>query len=373
MAKKCYIGVGSLAHLAKKAYIGVDGVARKIKKGYIGVGGIAKLFFGAFKPKYAGELEELNGTKGATAAATTGNYAIFAGGFFSGSGNRTSIVESYDKNFVHAVLSALPATIANLSGGQIGGYALFAGGNADMYDNRKTVYVYDDSLTRTEAAELENPHNNNPPSAWNDNYAAFAGGHNNSGMSWRAVNFYSKSLVKSLANLNVTQSAAAGNRVGPYILFAGGLHTEKNSSGNYVDSRLYTVEAFDAALTHYNLPKVNTYTYTPAAVEGYAIFLPSVSVGAYAPEIYNQSLSKLAATSIKCPVNQKAVTLGDYALIVGGGTSNLMYSYNQSLTLQQQESFVYKRKPAGMTTVGDAAILAGGWEKGAKVEAYKLD
>lgn len=373
MAKKCYIGAASLARLVKKAYIGVDGVARKIKKGYIGVGGIAKLFFGAFKPKYAGELEDLNATRGATAAASTGNYAIFAGGFFSGSGNRTSVVEAYDKDFVHSTLEPLPAATSNMTGSQIGGYALCAGGTTGSYSNLSTVYVYSDSLTRETATNLANPHNNNPPSACNHNYAAFAGGHNNSGMSWREVNFYNRSLVKSLANLNVTQSAAAGNCVGPYILFAGGLHTEKNSSGNYVDSRLYTVEAFDAALTHYNLPKVNTYTYTPAAVEGYAIFLPSVSVGAEVPEVYDRSLSKLASTGIKCPVNQKAVTLGDYALIVGDGTSNLMYSYNQSLTLQQQESFVYKRKPAGMTTVGDAAILAGGWEKGAKVEAYKLD
>ena len=81
MAKGVYIGVGGKACKVKNLYIGVDGKARKVKKAYVGVGGVARPFFGAGKLAYYGAITNLSYSRKNLAAATVGNYALFAGGF----------------------------------------------------------------------------------------------------------------------------------------------------------------------------------------------------------------------------------------------------------------------------------------------------
>lgn len=374
MSKRCYIGVNSVAKKVKKVYIGVGGVAKKIIKAYIGVDGVARLFFGDWKPSYFGEAGRLGLSKKETGAATTGNYAVFAGGIAGTYGDRCNTVDAYNEQLVRTEATPLPAAIQDISGNFVGDYALFAGGNADMYDNRTTVYTYSASLTQGTAPSLAFAHNNNPPAAHTENFAAFAGGHNYLNGSGADVTFYNTSLVKSVGALNMTKASAAGNQVGEYMIFAGGVHTEMNSKGNYVDTNVCTVEAFDAALTHYDLADLSYYKTTPASVGNYAIFLRGRTSE---PDIYDKQLTKLKTSGFTCPVNEKSVTLGGYALIVGGESSDLVYSYNESLTLQQQESYIYPRRPAGMATVGEYAILAGGIpEDGSStkyVEAYVLN
>ena len=375
MTKKAYIWRYTTAHRIKKIYMGIDKKARKVKKAYIGVNGIARLFFDGLKPKYFGELENLSMVKSEVAGATTGNYAVFAAGHGGTYGTRCDTVDAYSKQLVRTTATPLPSEMYDLTGSFIGNYALFAGGSADMYDNSDTVYTYSNSLTQGTAAKLAAPHNYNPPAAHTKNFAAFGGGHWYTGDSAAEVTFYNASLVKSVGALNMTKASAAGNQVGEYMIFAGGVHTEMNNKGNYVDTNVCTVEAFDTALTHYDLADLSYYKTTPASVGNYALFLISKTSE---PNIYNNQLTKMITSGYTCPVNAKSVTLGDYALVVGDtATSNVVYTYNESLTVQQQESYTYPRKPAGMATVGDYAIFAGGIpEDGGStkyVEAYVLD
>ena len=84
MAKAVYVGVGSKARKMKKAYIGIGGKARKVKKMYIGVGGKARLCYSAELEK-VGMAENLSDERRGIAAASVGNYALFAGGIGHGS------------------------------------------------------------------------------------------------------------------------------------------------------------------------------------------------------------------------------------------------------------------------------------------------
>lgn len=80
MAKAVYVGVGSKARKMKKAYIGIGGKARKVKKMYIGdSSGKARLCYSAELEK-VGMAENLSDERRGIAAASVGNYALFAGG-----------------------------------------------------------------------------------------------------------------------------------------------------------------------------------------------------------------------------------------------------------------------------------------------------
>ena len=149
MAKKAYIGVGGTARKVKKIYIGVGGIARKVKKAYIGVGGVARPCFSEGL-EYYGTITPLSMARYRLAAATVGNYAIFAGGYSDAS---LDAVEAYTDTLTKTSCEALSEPRDYLQAATVGDYALFAGGRDSSYSDgnvsTNAVDAYNSSLTRT--------------------------------------------------------------------------------------------------------------------------------------------------------------------------------------------------------------------------------
>ena len=102
------------------------------------------------------------------AAATVGNYALFAGGYNS------QKVEAYDSSLTQTILDYLSGSTANhMAATSIDEYALFCG--VGSHASLKHAYAYDISLARTIPESLSV--NRGYLSATTvGNYALFAGG-----------------------------------------------------------------------------------------------------------------------------------------------------------------------------------------------------
>lgn len=95
MAKGAYIGIAGKARKIKKGYIGVAGKARKIKKAYIGIGGVARPCWNGGEVTYYGAITPLSVSRYRIAAASVGDYAIFAGGDRGSYNYLSDIVDAY--------------------------------------------------------------------------------------------------------------------------------------------------------------------------------------------------------------------------------------------------------------------------------------
>lgn len=104
-------------------------------------------------------------------AASTGNYALFAGGYGPSTRDGTiDTVEAYDTSFTRTAATSLSAARAALRGVSLEGYALFGSGTL----RSTAVDLYDKSLTRT-TLNLAHAHFWGAAMALG-NYALFAGG-----------------------------------------------------------------------------------------------------------------------------------------------------------------------------------------------------
>lgn len=366
MAKKAYIGVDNLARKIKKGYVGVDGVARKIKKAYLGIGGVARPCWSGGELAYYGLVPELSEPRRSVATITHGKYAMFVGGqdyMSSSTGKRT--VEVYDPSLTVTKATDLSFTYySQLAAAVAGDYALFG---ANTYMN-----AYNTSLTRTTATALSTSRSS-LAGASIGGYALFGGGMGNSSMSsYSVVDAYNASLTRSTPTaLSANRMRLSAVTVGGHALFVGGC--SQYTSDDAV--RKNTVDAYDASLTRTVAATLTTARYGMGAttVGEHALFAGGNqadswrSAQAVAVETYNTSLTKGTATDLS---NKRsglaAVTLGDYALFAGGSqsqsssTSAYVYdvdAYDVSLTrtlpakLQQ-----YLMGPVGAVT-GDYAIF----------------
>jgi hypothetical protein len=104
MSGKMYVGVGGVAKKVKKMYVGVGGVAKAVKKIYIGVADVAKCIFSAEGVAHYGTITSLSLVRYDLAAASTGDYALFAGGMQRYDGV-TARVDAYNTSFneIHSV------------------------------------------------------------------------------------------------------------------------------------------------------------------------------------------------------------------------------------------------------------------------------
>lgn len=109
------------------------------------------------------------------AAATTGNYALFAGGYRGG-----TVVDAYDASLTRHSATPMSVERQHHVGVTIDGFAIFAGGGPSGYGGtaHKTVDVYDSSLTRTIPPAMKYTHNQATGVAVG-NYALIVGGFSN--------------------------------------------------------------------------------------------------------------------------------------------------------------------------------------------------
>ena len=359
MAKAVYVGVGSKAHKMKKAYIGIGGKARKVKKMYIGdSSGKARLCYSA-ELKKVGTATALGRPCKVLAAASVGNYALFAGRDEGSITYSSSAIDAYDTSLTKSSPTGWSAERKDCGATAIGDHALFAGGGDKV---QSSVDAYDTSLTRTSAPALTGPRRLVGAAIAGD-HALFAGGVNRSGDTtryYKTVDAYSASLTRTSADTmsSGNRYSLKGTTVNKYALFA----------EEQYDSR---VEAYSPSLTRVTVSPLSRSSpgYVVAtAVGNYAIF----SGSSLTADVYNGSLTKTTASILNRGRHyMAAVTVGDYALFAGGdsgtdttishGSTDDVDACDSSLTRTTAAALSVKVSHPVAATVGDYALFAGGY------------
>lgn len=221
MAQNSYIGVSGKARTIKAINVGIAGKARKVVNGYIGVAGKARPFFSLAKGiKFYQTVDPLNAAASYLAAASIGDYGLFAGG-----STTSTQVTSYNGSLQKGTPTALSASKRHHSGQCNSEYALFAGGvaasgNGTVYD---TVEGYSSSLQKS-STTLGSPRYSMASACTGDyTYAVFAGGLSSGGGVSITVDSYNASMQRfNTPNLTTAVSDFAGGNAGVYAIFAGG-------------------------------------------------------------------------------------------------------------------------------------------------------
>ena len=365
----------SVARKVNKMYIGVGGVARKIKKAYIGVGGVARPFWSGGELAYYGTvaIDQPSLVYG----TTLGNYAIFAGNYYTSSSSYTRITYAFDKNLTKTLPTALSISksyqingatagssyavyassntasinayntdltlttgtalgkkLTSFAAGSIGSYALFAGGMDDESDAVTNVYAYNENLTRSNATALERAHYN-MRSANVGNYVLFGTGTMQSSSVGKSNRIYA--YDSALSRTTVTTSDTQRDNVGSgsignqYALFVGGCPPDG-------DSNLSEVAVYDSSLVKTSGTNLNVArdTISSASLGDYIIFAggivqsgSSTSNDTYssAVESYNLDLTRKTENNLSVARRGRigAASIGSYALFVGGQTASSTY------------------------------------------------
>jgi len=230
-------------------------------------------------------------------AATTGNYALFAGGHGS---NETAYatVEAYDESLTRSLPEELCVNRYNLGSASVGNYALFGGG---IYASSGTTYVdaYDTSLTHSRPTPFLSKEEW-PSAVANSAYAIFYGEN--------SITAYDKNLVRTALAKDSTVSNPAV-RAGNYALFL----------GRYSDE----IIAFDLFLTK-------------TKIEGLGI---------------GQTLYPYSG-------DFSAATVNDLAVI--GGNNSTLFMYDPFLVKTTANIFQSPRPYLAATAIGNYVIFGGG-------------
>lgn len=168
---------------------------------------------------------QLSTPRSAHAGISIGDRAIFAGGYYNES--YLSSADAYDASLVRFTPTGLSAGRSSLASANAGNYALFAGGiESDGYTRSRKVDVYDQELTRTTAIELSTGRAG-LVGASTGNYAVFS-----RDVYSDSCDVYSPELTKTtVAAWSGNYSGSASAKVGKSALFAGGQYDTSTSIG----------------------------------------------------------------------------------------------------------------------------------------------
>ena len=374
--------------LQKQIGTEVRSVARKIKKAYVGVNGVARLWYesGREVVKHS-DATALSFARRDGGSAAVGDYALFAGGFYTdaqGNGTNATNVDAYNYNLTRTSPTALGTGRQNPAGASVGNYAVFAGGAINnKYSD--SVDAYNASLTRS-APTVLSAARQNIAGASVGNYALFAGGYSSS--QWvDIVDTYNASLTRSNnVTLSVARQSIVSASVGNYALFASGAGKSGTST---------VVEAFDPNLTR-SLPtelSVARSGIEGARVGNYALFAGgatndgSIYTRHTMVEVYDASLTRsFAKDMLYARTGTHSTTLDEFVIFAGGfkgvGTTSSITqcdytdAYDESLTRSSIPLLSEARAYMFSATVGEYALFAGGMASNGKVsstvEVYTL-
>lgn len=254
--------------------------------------------------------------------------ALFAGGA-DANGNNLSTIEVYYQDFTHdeGTLS-LPIAAHALAGVTFGDYAIFAGGQGT--DTKPvSAAAFSANWTRTILSDLSSP-GSAISAACNSNYAIFAGGYLDSGIS-SSVTAYDSTLVKATSPSPLSSGRVwmASGTAGDYALFVGG-----ETSG------------------------------------------PVASVA----EAYDKNLNKVSGANFPWGIRGAAATsLGSYLLITGG-MANVNYSdisryYDSNLVIHETGALFHLTKDGSAASAGEYAYFYGGHQNNSywgEIDVYHL-
>ena len=204
-------------------------------------------------------------------ATSIGDYALFGGG-----SKDPSLVEAYNSSLVKCTIDRLSTKRYHLAATSIGDYALFGGGFDAIYSKGSNVVdAYNKALVRSTptAFSVDNcdtgfPNAHCLSATSNSNYALFGGIGVSGEGTYKIVNAYNASLVRSVPDISSdSRGGASATSIGEYALFAGGY---KYSSSTYTANS--GVDAYNS-----NLVKSN-----PDGLSNGRFFSAATSIGDYA-------------------------------------------------------------------------------------------
>lgn len=268
-------------------------------------------------------LPDMHSTREYLAAATvkdmsvSRNAALFAGGR-DVNGNNLSTIDVYYQDFTHdeGTLS-LPNAVHALAGVTFGDYAIFAGGQG-IDTKPVSAAAFSANWTRTILSDLSSP-GSTISAACNSNYAIFAGGHLDSGMS-SSVTAYDSTLVKATSPSPLSSGRAwiTSGTAGDYAMFVGG-----EVPGGVTN----VAEAYDK-----NLTKVSASNYTwvvryaaATSLGSYLLIMGGMGNANYynIARYYDQNLVLHETGALaRLSINGVAASAGEYAYFYGGRQGN---------------------------------------------------
>ena len=342
-------------------------IARRIKEAFIGIGGIARPCWSSGELAYYGTITGLSQGRYGLSAASIGNYALFAGGFYSPTSSRVATVDAYDESLTLTTPTVLSEIGYYLASANVGNYALFGGGHTgSSYSSR--VNAYDKSLTRTIATALS-AGRFSLSAASVGSYALFGGGSIGTNTYLSTVDAYNESLTRTTAtDLSVGRFILKATSIGSYVLFGGG--TDDFMTG------LSTVDAYNESLTRTTATELSAGRFDLAAIsmDNYALFGGGYTGSSSAVvDAYNKSLTRSIPTELSVARHYlAAATVGDYAIFGGGRNFDIGYystvdAYDKSLTRAVSADLSLARCELAAASVGNYALFCGGYNGSSSV------
>ncbi|MCI8336980.1 MAG: hypothetical protein HFI72_07500 [Peptococcaceae bacterium] len=281
------------------------------------------------------------------AAATVGNYALFAGGINSAY-SRVNTLDIYNASLVRNSSKIIYDSCSGLCGVSSDNYALFAGGRGENDSNGHAVYIdtvnaFDASLTRTLAADLTKAREN-AAGASIGGYILFAGGESSTDI----VEAYNANLTKvSVPSLSSKRRRASGGSNHNYALFSG-------SS---------TVDTYNSSLTRGVAEplRIATDDKLPTATIGGYVLLCNGHTSTMNIDAYDGNLTKTLPTELsQARTRLTATAINNYALFGGGATYATVDAYNASLVRSMPTALSQARRDLAAAAVGKYGLFAGG-------------
>lgn len=364
------VSTGVKARRVRKAYIGKNGAAKSFfsdLRTIVYRGRTNTPLRMRSSNNLIGNFNLINNVAG----ASVGSYAIFAGGDNGQSDqyNYTDSVNAYDSSLTAQNIAQLSFSNytdkwrSGMLSGVINNKAVFAGGYylyKPLFSKVKVIRCdeaisYDTSLTQTQLTDLSSA-KCNCATANTTNHLIFAGWVNNTNSN--TTDAYDNSLTRStITALGTARYYLAGASIGEYAIFAGG----KDDSTSYS-----LVECYDSTLTKHtleNLSAIRT-NFQGASFAGYAVFGGGTTSTPYIDR-YNASLTRDTTIALSSSRSNTATgTLGsgmDKRLIFAGGGNNstVVDVFDASFT-RTSYSLSTGRTNATIVSVGNYALVAGG-------------
>ena len=387
MAKQLDVGVSNVARKGKKGWCGVGDKARKIKKMWIGdANGKARLFFSGGELVYHGMIDyPADKAVKYGVGLTFHDRAFFCGNVRFPVMYDKSLTGSYD--VVGNVTTN--ARYLYLSGTVLGERAIFVGGVDSGVSGTEIddAWVYDSSFTLTKITPATKPGYGRVSASVGD-YAIFGGPHGNNTIGSEG-DVYDKAFTKvdMGSNFYISNPHGCATTLDDYALFVYGRSGTTSTTSMLI--------CFDSSLTK-NSMQIETgaplWYASMLTLGDYAILAGGSSsntvsavgsasrsqAGVYA---IDKSLTMQVLSSLSAPrTNMAEAVLGEYALFMGGGAgtpvSAVVDIYDKSLTHSIGTPLSSARVCASAASIGEYCVIVGGCETSSvdvvSAEAYKL-
>lgn len=361
-----------------KRYTIVNGINTPVKINYSNTGTYFNETSSPSLTKYNTAITPMGHTVISPGYASTGNYAVFAGGYNTYTGNAANYSQlatyAYNSSLTRFIPTALTFNFSFTQSVSFKNYAMFgsrtfttlSGTAKTLFSN--TLQVYDDTLTKKTVTNLASNQAYSPSGASIDNYALFAGGGPSYDASINKVVAYDSALTRTAPTaLSIARHTMGSTTVGGYALFAGG-----SSNGSSASNR---VDAYSSTLVR-STPTALSYNTTSAigfSVGEYGVFSGGYdSANSSYPnyfQIYDNTLTKTIGY-VPYPVGTYSahaapVKFNNYAVFRGiinnSVISNSAFLMDSTLTiLSPFVDNLTMNLYQGAAAVGNYIVYAGG-------------